>query len=98
VFAKKANAAIGFTSILVPSRGFSVPDSEGGPFWDPAADRAFVDALTASLSRDVSLRVVDAHVNDTAFADEAVAELLRLMSRLPEPSQTLASAGERERA
>ena len=98
VFAKKANAAIGFTSILVPSRGFSVPDSEGGPFWDPAADRAFVDALTASLSNDVSLRVVDAHVNDTAFADEAVAELLRLMSRLPEPSQTLASAGERERA
>jgi uncharacterized protein (UPF0261 family) len=97
VFAQKANAAIGPTSILVPSRGFSVPDSEGGPFWDPAADLAFVDALTANLSSDVALRVVDAHVNDRAFVDGVVAELLTLMGRTREPSESLASAGERER-
>jgi uncharacterized protein (UPF0261 family) len=80
VFANKANAAIGRTSVLVPSRGFSVPDSEGGPFWDPSADRAFVDALASNLSSDVSLRIVDAHVNDVPFVDDVVAELLRLMA------------------
>jgi uncharacterized protein (UPF0261 family) len=83
VFAAKANAAVGPTSILVPSRGFSVPDSVDGPFWDPPADRAFMDALASGLSGHVNLRILEAHVNDATFVDEAVAELLRLMGRAP---------------
>jgi uncharacterized protein (UPF0261 family) len=79
VFAEKANAAAGPTAVFVPTRGFSVPDSEGGPFWDPEADAAFLQTLEANLSDGVSLQVVDAHVNDSTFVDLVVAELLGLM-------------------
>jgi uncharacterized protein (UPF0261 family) len=81
VFAEKANVAVGPTSVLVPTKGFSVPDTDGGPFWDPDADAAFVRALESNLAAGVSLRVVDAHVNDPAFVDLVVAELLSLMGR-----------------
>jgi uncharacterized protein (UPF0261 family) len=78
-FARKANLAIGPTSILVPQEGFSVPDAEGGPFWDPAADQAFVDALVTGLDAGIRLRLVPAHVNDPTFADTAVDELIGLV-------------------
>ena len=79
IFARKANSAVGPTSILIPSRGFSVPDTEGGPFWDPVADAAFVDALLAEIDQRVRVEVLDAHINDGPFADAAVVELLRLV-------------------
>lgn len=78
-FARKASSATGPTSILIPRLGFSVPDAEGGPFWDPDADAAFIDALLAEVSGDVRVEVLDAHINDEEFADAAVTELLRLI-------------------
>jgi uncharacterized protein (UPF0261 family) len=79
LFAAKANAAIGPTAILVPTRGLSVPDSEGGPFWDPEADAAFLDALQADLSPEIEVEVRDAHINDPEFADAAVDTLLGML-------------------
>ena len=43
IFAAKANLSTGPTSVLVPKEGFSVSDVEGGPFWDPEADGAFIE-------------------------------------------------------
>lgn len=79
IFARKANSAVGPTSILIPRRGFSVPDTEGGPFWDPVANLAFTDALLAEIDQRVKVEVLDAHINDDSFADAAVTELLRLI-------------------
>lgn len=80
MFAHKANLATGPTAILVPTGGFSVPDVEGGPFWDPAADRAFLDALQAEIRPEIEVDVWDAHINDPEFADAAVDTLLGLLS------------------
>jgi uncharacterized protein (UPF0261 family) len=79
VFAAKANLSVGPTSILVPKQGFSVPDAEGGPFWDPAADEAFVNALLAGVDSAIRVQVIDAHINDEPFAEAAVDELLALV-------------------
>jgi uncharacterized protein (UPF0261 family) len=54
-------------------------DAEGREFWDPAADRACFDAIRRTARPDVPVIEVDAHVNDPAFADRAVAELLRML-------------------
>ena len=86
IFARKANAATGPTAILIPKRGFSVPDAEGGVFWDPEADGAFVDAVLATAREGLSVAVVDAHINDEEFADAAVDELLALAQRTSEVS------------
>lgn len=81
VFAEKANLAIGPTVVCVPLRGFSVPDSKGGAFWDPEADAAFVEALQAELSERVVLELVDAHVNSPEFVSVAVERLLTLVEK-----------------
>ena len=83
VFARKAGQAKGPTTIVVPAHGFSVPDVEGGPFWDPAADRAFISALEEGLPASVRLCVVEAHINDDVFADRVVEELLEIAPAVP---------------
>jgi uncharacterized protein (UPF0261 family) len=80
IFAAKANLSTGPTAVLVPRQGFSVSDVEGGPFWDPEADEAFIEALVSRLDDRIQVRVIDAHVNDPTFADAAVDELLALLS------------------
>ena len=39
IFARKANGATGPTAVLVPTRGFSVNDAEGGPVLGPRGRR-----------------------------------------------------------
>jgi uncharacterized protein (UPF0261 family) len=80
IFAAKANLSTGPSAVLVPKRGFSVSDVEGGPFWDPDADEAFIEALLGNLDGGICIQVLDAHVNDQPFADAAVDELLSLLA------------------
>ncbi len=83
LMARKLNAAAGPVEVLVPLRGFSSLDCEGGPevsphegspkarWFDPEADRAFLKALEAGLE-GVPVRRVDAHINDPEFAEALV--------------------------
>lgn len=67
--AEKLRRAKGPTAVVVPLRGFSAYDVEGGPFWDPEADAAFVGALRSGLDARVPVVEVPAHINDPTFAD-----------------------------
>lgn len=58
---------------VVPLRGVSSLDVESGPFHWPEASAALIDAIEASAGGRV--RLVDAHVNDPAFAEALVAAL-----------------------
>jgi uncharacterized protein (UPF0261 family) len=69
--------------VVVPTRGFSLADAEGGDLWDPDADRAFVDSLRDALRPDIPFEEVDAHVDDPDFAD-LVAD--RYLTLLEEPA------------
>jgi uncharacterized protein (UPF0261 family) len=44
--ARKLNAMQGPVRFLIPEGGLSGLDKPGGPFWDPAADKALFDAIT----------------------------------------------------
>jgi uncharacterized protein (UPF0261 family) len=92
VFASKANSACGPTAIYIPTRGFSVPDCEGGFFWDPDADQAFIDALQAEIGAQVSVELVDAHINDLEFADATVEKLDELISQTTSAEQSVTSS------
>jgi uncharacterized protein (UPF0261 family) len=80
--AERLNEARGPVRVVVPSRGFSLADAEGGDLWDPQADHAFVESLRAALRPDIEFEVVDAHVDDADFA-ELVAD--RYLTLLEEP-------------
>jgi uncharacterized protein (UPF0261 family) len=88
MFAEKANLAVGPTVICVPLRGFSVPDSEGGAFWDPEADEAFVETLRHDAADHVAIELIDAHVNSTEFVTVVVEQLLMLLERTSASSLT----------
>jgi uncharacterized protein (UPF0261 family) len=78
--AHKASAAKGPTAVLVPLRGVSALDREGGPFWLPEADAALFQSLRAWMSPDVELVELDLHINDPAFAETAARTLLRFLA------------------
>ncbi len=77
--AHKASAARGPTAVLVPLRGVSALDREGGAFWDPAADAALFQSLRNWMSRDAKLIELDLHINDPAFAEAAANMLLSFL-------------------
>lgn len=78
--AEKLNRATGPTAMVIPLRGFSFPSREGGPLFDPAADRAFIDTVRAKLSPGIEYLELDCHINDPAYAETSVALLERLMT------------------
>jgi uncharacterized protein (UPF0261 family) len=78
--AERLSGATGPVRVVVPTRGFSLADVEGGDLWDPEADAAFVDALEAALRADIPCERVDTHVNDPELADLVASRYLALVS------------------
>jgi uncharacterized protein (UPF0261 family) len=60
---------------LIPARGWSEADREGGPLHDPETSRLFVERLRARLDPAIAVREVDHHINDPGFAEEAAAAM-----------------------
>src|SRR5215475_9076200 len=70
----KLNRMQGRVRFLIPQGGLSLLDAPGQPFWDPAADKALFDVLTAGFRTgpDRRLVVLPHNVNDQAFIDALV--------------------------
>jgi uncharacterized protein (UPF0261 family) len=77
----KLNACEGPVRFLIPEKGVSALDVEGGAFWDPDADEALFDTIKTTVKTTAarSVIVVPAHINDRAFADAAVAAFREIM-------------------
>lgn len=73
-------AASGDTVLYVPRGGFSGIDEPDGPFYDPAADAALIDALlTAVQGSPVEVVDDERHLNDQSLAVEAAERLHTLI-------------------
>lgn len=70
----KLNAAIGPVRFLIPLRGVSALDIEGGAFRDAEADAELFDAIerTVQWGDNRQLIRLDCHINDPSFAEAAV--------------------------
>ena len=69
IVARRLNGARGPVSVIAPTRGFSLSDTEGSALWYPEADAAFLRSLESSLRPGIAFELVDATVNAPAFAD-----------------------------
>jgi uncharacterized protein (UPF0261 family) len=78
--AGRLNQCEGEVRFLLPMGGVSALDAPGQPFWDPAADAALFDTLTAELKQTDrrKLRRVPYHINDPQFAQAAAEEFLAI--------------------
>ena len=75
MIAAAANEASAPVAIVLPLGGVSMLDSEGGRFWDPAADRACFEAIKENVRSDIPVIEMEQNINDPAFSGK-VAELL----------------------
>lgn len=92
VIAERLNQAAGPFTFLVPRKGWSSLDREGGPFFDPQADAAFVARLRGSLTRGDAIKEVDLNLYTPEFARAAVAEFVALHAQASKPRRAAAGS------
>jgi uncharacterized protein (UPF0261 family) len=76
ITASRLNRASGPVTVLIPLQGVSAIDKPGGPFYSPEALNAYCRAVKATLSPEIKLVEIDAHINDESFARTAADLLL----------------------
>ena len=71
----KLNECDGQVRFLIPEKGVSALDIEGGPFFDPDADAALFEAIEDAVDWSDRRRLVRlaCHINDPEFADAVAA-------------------------
>lgn len=79
--AGRLNVSEAPVSVVLPEQGFSAYSREDRPFYDPAADRAFMDTLVGALRPEIQVYRIDAHINDPVVADRASELLLAMLNR-----------------
>jgi uncharacterized protein (UPF0261 family) len=67
---ERLNRCPGPLRFLIPEKGVSALDREGGPFFDSVADRALFDALAATIKETATRRLIRLpfHINDPEFS------------------------------
>jgi len=78
--AEKLNRCDGPLRLLIPEKGVSALDIDGGAFFDPEADAALFAAFEQALVATPNRRIqrLPLHINDPAFAEAAVAAFLEM--------------------
>jgi uncharacterized protein (UPF0261 family) len=78
--AGKLNRSKGPVKVFIPLQGFSFPDREGLPHWEPEGNQALVDAIKQHLDPRIPLIELDAHINDPGFIDPVIDEFMVMMA------------------
>lgn len=79
----------GPAEVMIPNRGFTQLNVEGGPMYDPDADRGFLAGLQEALKRsgpgNIRIEEFDLHINDNLFAEKLADRIDAMIkgSRLP---------------
>lgn len=81
MLAAAANASSAPVTVILPLKGVSMLDSQGGQFWDPEADKACYDAIKKNLKAGIPVIEADYNINDPEFADLCAKTLLKMLSK-----------------
>ncbi|HTH47514.1 MAG TPA: Tm-1-like ATP-binding domain-containing protein, partial [Candidatus Limnocylindria bacterium] len=77
ILAEKCNLSTGPVSVLLPLKGISVISAPGQPFYWPEADAALFGEWKRHLRPGIPVVEYDGNINDPAFAELCVGELLK---------------------
>jgi uncharacterized protein (UPF0261 family) len=83
IIAHKLNMAQEPIALFIPLTGISMIDTEGGPFYDPVADKALIDNLKKELDSRIEVHELDMDINDPRFAEAMAKRLVELISMRP---------------
>ena len=76
---QKLNRSSAPVAVVLPLKGISQIDSEGGIFYNPEVDRILFNSIKENLNEKTEVIEVDANINDEIFAEELVTRLLALI-------------------
>lgn len=78
---RKLSACSGPVRFLIPEKGVSALDIEGGQFFDPEADEALFSAIESAFELSANRRIerLPLHINDPAFAKAAAETFLSII-------------------
>ena len=79
--AQKLNQSRGPVEVILPLKGVSQVDAEGGVFYRPDLDTVLFESIKTSLSDYIPIIESDAHVNDKIVAELLVNRLIQLMEK-----------------
>jgi uncharacterized protein (UPF0261 family) len=68
-------------TILLPTKGISQIDIEGGVFYRPEINQVLFDTIKESARGLVNVVEMDAHINDNKFSEKLVSELLHMLEK-----------------
>ena len=75
----------GSVAIMIPNRGFTQTNREGGPMFDPEADLGFAAGVREALAEHpgaaITVTEYDLHINDPAFATEVAETMFRMLGK-----------------
>lgn len=77
ILAEKCNLSTGPVTVLIPLKGISVISAPGQPFYWPEADAALFGEWKRHLRPGIPVIEYDGNINDPAFAELCVGELLK---------------------
>ena len=81
IVAERVSRCTGPVHFYMPLRGFSFPDREGGPHWEPETNELFIKTIRKKLDPRIPYDELDLHVNDPEFIDAAVGGLLAMLEK-----------------
>ena len=79
--AQKLNRSAAPVTIVLPLKGISQIDAEGGVFYRPEIDQALFDSIKNNADKAMNVMEVNAHINDYAFSVILVKTLLQMIKR-----------------
>jgi len=79
--AKRVSNARGPVEWFVPTKGFCSYTVKGEAFYDPEADKMYINTLTGALRDDIPVHIIDKDINNPEFATQAAERLIELMKK-----------------
>jgi uncharacterized protein (UPF0261 family) len=86
--AARVNPSRGTVEWFIPMRGFCSYSVEGGPLYNPEADRAYLETLKRELRQDIPVNVRELDINDPVFATEVAERIAALVRARRETPKT----------
>lgn len=83
-FAEKLGQAMGPTCLLFPTQGWSAVDPPDGHMFDREQDRIFLDTVKKKGGPNLTVREVDANLEDKVFAEQVVKACIEIF---PQPER-----------
>ncbi|MEP3427901.1 MAG: ABC transporter permease [Roseibium sp.] len=86
---EKLNQMNGVVRFFLPEGGVSALDIAGGPFWDPAANKALFETLEQTVRATANRQLVRVphHINDPEFAELVVKTFRSFHARPAQPAR-----------